>query len=91
MTDPIWRTRFGKVCRICLNLVTRGFLGSLITNLKSVIKNSELVKLQSKKNKVKATLPEKNKDESLVGLTRKRKNDKPDPGVKLKKTHEKQN
>ena len=74
-----------------LKLVIQRFSKSLITNLKSVFKNLKLFKLQSKENKAKATLPKANKDERLVGLIRKRKNDKPDPKVKLKKTLKKHN
>ena len=41
MADSIWRTKFLKINWIRLKIVTRGFLGSLITNMTLVCKNSK--------------------------------------------------
>ena len=41
MANPIWRTALFKINRIGLKLVTRGFSGSLITNLYTDSKNSK--------------------------------------------------
>ena len=41
MPDPIWRTIFSKFDRIRLKLVTRGFSGSVITNMQLHFRNSK--------------------------------------------------